>query len=516
MRPSEELFTLIQSLTAAEKKNYLTYIKSLNNSKEPKYLKLFNYLGTQREYNLERIQTHFKGEKFLKQLNVTKKYLYDSIIRSLVYHNGNDNISNRIERMLKEYDILFSKGLIELAGEVLSRAKSIALKYDEYLLLMTILMKEIRIVKRLNIKNQHAEFIRIYNEYEETYTRLGRIYKLDSTIDRITAIQDSKGIPFMNKEDLEQFVKEFSGEIYEMENYSKPQTVTELEKSYYARYKYFASTMENEKVLYSFNEIISLYEKNPDLIKHKPIVYHTSLMNYTLMLMRLNMMDKIEANFEKHESFKAELSKNGRRSMSETVGYDILAMRIDVNSAKGDFEKNTPYIQSFAAIMSSLLKKNLAYHINHCFAIAYSCFGIRDYPAAIKWLNLILSYKNNVYRDDLMICSHILLLIIHHEMGNYEFVEYEIYNVYRMLKRRNTLYKTEITVLGLLRELIKTDSERKIMEILSSYFSKLSDVLEEEKEFSILNTIDIISFIQSKLNKVSFGEAIKARWGYNT
>ncbi|MEZ4950160.1 MAG: hypothetical protein R2784_12335 [Saprospiraceae bacterium] len=56
---------------------------------EKNYLKLFDLVSNQEEYDEESVKEAFKGEKIVNSLHVTKNYLVKLILKSLkLYYSG--------------------------------------------------------------------------------------------------------------------------------------------------------------------------------------------------------------------------------------------------------------------------------------------------------------------------------------------------------------------------------------------------------------------------------------------
>ena len=71
MKPSTELFNLIQSLSKSEKR-FFKLSSSLHDA-EKNYLKLFDDIEKKKEYDDQEIKELFKNEKFINHLPSEKK-----------------------------------------------------------------------------------------------------------------------------------------------------------------------------------------------------------------------------------------------------------------------------------------------------------------------------------------------------------------------------------------------------------------------------------------------------------
>ncbi len=77
MKPSEELFNLIKSLSKSEKRFFK--LSSSLQSGEKNYLKIFDAIDDQSVYDEHALKESFKNEKFIKHFPSEKNHLYKLI-----------------------------------------------------------------------------------------------------------------------------------------------------------------------------------------------------------------------------------------------------------------------------------------------------------------------------------------------------------------------------------------------------------------------------------------------------
>ena len=84
MKPSTELFNLIQSLSKSEKR-FFKLSSSLQDG-EKNYLKLFDAIEKQKSYDEKEIKLLFKAEKFIQHLPSEKNHLYKLMVFYYQYY----------------------------------------------------------------------------------------------------------------------------------------------------------------------------------------------------------------------------------------------------------------------------------------------------------------------------------------------------------------------------------------------------------------------------------------------
>src|ERR1051326_5972973 len=105
MTGSNELFELIKSLSKTEKR-YFNLFVSRHSANDNNCLKLFKFIEKQKDYDEKALRQFFKDEKFIRQLPVTKIYLYGQILKSLTLFHGDKKIETQINDLVLKSQIL--------------------------------------------------------------------------------------------------------------------------------------------------------------------------------------------------------------------------------------------------------------------------------------------------------------------------------------------------------------------------------------------------------------------------
>lgn len=108
---ADSLYILIKSLTRSEKGYFKRFAQMHGSEMESNYLKLFDAIEGMETYEEARVKKILEGEPFIKQLSVTKNYLFKLIVRALsIYHR--ENIPElQILHQLAEEQVLNSRRL---------------------------------------------------------------------------------------------------------------------------------------------------------------------------------------------------------------------------------------------------------------------------------------------------------------------------------------------------------------------------------------------------------------------
>ena len=130
MKPSNELFFLVKSLTKSEKR-YFKLSSSLQQG-DKNYVKLFDAIEAQSKYNEEQIKTEFQGTTFINHLPSEKNHLYSLLLKSLRSFHSDKSVSAQMQEYLKNIEILYNKALYTECAKIVRKAKKIASNHEEF------------------------------------------------------------------------------------------------------------------------------------------------------------------------------------------------------------------------------------------------------------------------------------------------------------------------------------------------------------------------------------------------
>jgi hypothetical protein len=142
MKPSDNLYLLIKSLTGNEKRYFKVFAKRHISSRQSKYEQLFDVydsLGDD-EYDESDLKKKLQKKGLGKNLADDKKNLQEMVTKSLVsFHAGQ---SVELSDLLAADDLYRQKRLNSLRQKTIARAREIAERYDKFSVLLTLADRE--------------------------------------------------------------------------------------------------------------------------------------------------------------------------------------------------------------------------------------------------------------------------------------------------------------------------------------------------------------------------------------
>lgn len=187
--PSTDLFELIKSLTAQEKKYFKQYSRIYSDGRKNSYELLFDAIDGQEQYNELAIKKKYGQYAFTKQLSVAKNYLHDKILDALHSQHSEVDDMLQIERMIGRTEVLMRRNLMKQALQQYEKTEERMLEMGSLTLLPHLTRQKNLIISRLLkqfdtdvlIKNgdkaiHHANVLHNYLQYENLQTKLNIIF----------------------------------------------------------------------------------------------------------------------------------------------------------------------------------------------------------------------------------------------------------------------------------------------------------------------------------------------------
>ncbi|MFD1552705.1 hypothetical protein DNU06_08930 [Putridiphycobacter roseus] len=505
MKPSNELFNLIDSLTKSEKRFFK--LNSTLQSGEKNYIKIFNFIEKQKKYDEEELKEYFKDEVFIDHLPSEKNHLYKLILKSLRAFYSEQSISAQLKQEIKNVEVLHKKALYRECSKFVIRAKKMAKKYEKFYYWFELISWEKKLLEEAYEDGHFNQDINeLIQEEAEVIDKLRNLAEYQVLYSKINLIFKSGGFS-RNAEEKKV--------VSELENYhlikgkNTAISVRATSICYYIKGLCAASNRDYDEALINFRKVKLVIDKNPDIKMDLQGRYISTL---TFLL---------NCYIDQQDFVNAEKFLNEIKDLTNQKGYDSIDSKVKIFSSigigeiqmynrKGDFEKAQEVLtfinQGLESYQSKLTKEKM---LLFNYSKAYSLFGIGDYKGALKLMNLVLNDNEKKLRQDIYSFSRIFNLIIHYELNNFDFVEYEVKSTSRFLNKKEKDYQIEKVFIHYIKKLSKAEFAADKEMIYKAFYKSLDNLLKESNEQVILEYFNIKAWVYSKIKKTVFQEAIK-------
>ena len=509
MTPTDELFQVIKSLKQTEKRYFKVFASMHDKGENGIYIKLFNVIEKQKEYDEKLLKEKFKGEVFIRQLTVTKYNLLNLILKSLRNYYGNVSAVNKANQLLMNIEILYGKGFYALCKTQIDKIKKLADQHEIYGYYMEALDWEKKVIHKQEFLNSNYSHIEnIVNEGEIALAKLGNINHFSNLNTKIWYWFRKKG----KSRNAGEYQKHY-GAIIKDPVLKENNAITNRSK--FSFYSLKALVLNDEKeyeqsLKYS-KKSIDLFEENPELISQSPDVFLGTIYNLASDLERLDKNKEAILTLEKVKNVAMQKAGTKDKILKLRKMQLPLMLKTHIYNKTGEFDKTIALIPEFEAGVKDF--KDFTTRIKHIIIYNISCafIGSNNFKNALKWVGKILNYNKTDLAEHIHLFAQIINLIIHFELRNDEHLAYIVKSTYRYLYKRNRLYKVESTLLEFIRKTSTLESRKDFIPAFKELKKKLVVLSKDPYEARAFEYFDFISWLDSKIENRSFAEIIKKK-----
>ena len=504
MKPSNELFDLIKSLSKSEKRFFK--LSSSLQSGEKNYLKIFDFIDKQGDYNEEELKEEFKKERFINHLPSEKNHLYKLILKSLRGFHSDNSINSILKEEIKNVEILYKKSLYKECRKFLMRAKKTAEEHEKfYYWFELISWEKLLIEEDYEQGDFNFDLDKLIQEELSVIEKLRNLAEYQMIYSRINYIFRSGG--FVTRPDDIAAVDEISNHhLIIGKNTALSSSAASI--CYYIQGLCNATKRDFETALIKFNKTKDILNKKTKLKQDLAKRYVRT--QHNLILANISM-----GNYDEATRLTTELDQlQGAKGFNS---YDVkvkiftcvYTSQITISYRKGDFQSTLKIVEEMIEGLESygerLPKEQVILFSYH---IAYVFFGAGLYKDSLKWVNTILNDNEQNLRQDIYSYTRIFNLILHYELGNYDLLEYLMKSTTRQIKKNSKTELVEMSILKFLKKVIRLGEKAKIG-AFETYQTELEEILQQENQSAILEYFHIKAWVISKIQNESFENTIK-------
>ena len=503
----DNLFLLIKSLTKSEKRQFKLYVGRLGVNSDSKFLNLFNLLEKSKIYDEKFILKNGTIKK--QQLANVKAHLYKQILISLKLNPSHQNIRSLIREQLDFASILYHKGLYKQSLKILDKAKDLAIQNEEKNLAFEIVelekIVEAQYITR-SISTRADELTIQAKELSELNVITSKLSNLSLQLYSIIL----KTGYVKNEAESEKVTNYFKNRLPKIE-LSK---FGFREKLWlYKAYLWYSFLMQDFLNCYKYaSKWVNLFNQYPKMINLNPVFF---LKGNNYLLESIFFIKNKPKFIQAYSNLKSKIENDTfpKDENVQTLSFLYLNFHsINSHFIDGSFEEGLELIP--------VIEKKLTYYSNRIdahhkmifyYKFASLHFGAGNNKKCIFYLDKIISNKTLSMREDLLCFSRVLNLVAHYEAGLDYHLETLLRSTYKFLIKMDDLHEVQKEMIKFIRSLqdMYPHDLKKAFKKLHAQLKTFEDHPYERRAFLYL---DVISWLESKIENKPVGQVIKAKY----
>lgn len=505
MKPSNELFELIKSLSKSEKR-FFKLASSLQTG-DKNYLKIFDAIDKQNEYDENAIKHQFRKETFIKHFPSEKNHLYKLILKSLRSYHSDNSVSSILKQEIKNIEILFHKALFKECNKFLMRAKKMAIEHEKFYYLFELISWEKMLLEEALEDGQFTKDLDLLIvEEQEVIEKLRNLAAYHVLYSKINYVFRSGG--FVRNEEDRRLVEEIANHpLIKGKNTALSSRAATI--CYYTQGFCQLAHGNYELAQTKFTRVKEILDQNAHIRKDLGKRYVRTLNNLVMC-----MLDKKD-----YPAVKDLISES--RSMVGSPGFKSVDIRVSIfrnthlaelqmYHQTGDFDRGIQAVEEILKGMEAYEgKMHKEQELTFFYQIAYAYFGAGLYNKALFWINKVLNDNENTLRQDIYSYARLFNLVIHYELGNMDLLEYITKSTHRYLSKRQRDYTMEKLIIDSVRKLIRATNVIDRKDLFVNFRSDLELMKANPEHRVVFKYFDFIKWVDSKIENATFAETIK-------
>eukprot|EP00388_Colpodella_angusta_P002367 GDKJ01007975.1.p1 GENE.GDKJ01007975.1~~GDKJ01007975.1.p1 ORF type:complete len:495 (+),score=23.25 GDKJ01007975.1:305-1789(+) len=444
------LYKLIQSLSKAEKRYFRLTTQMQEGAKT--FMQLYDILDSCSNFD-EEVTQRVANELTSKSIEPARKYLYANILKSLRLFEEENSLESQLLNMIQECKILFNKGHIDLYNKRLAKAIQLAVKHDKHLFYLLLSKLELQNLVSLQFSDiTETELIRKQEQFK-ALLKQENIHHEQAMLYEILWFRYLKNGMVRSSADIEK-LNDLLLEESQILQQSRQKTFESKRLHLQFQSTYFLAVGNSKGSIAIFYELIDLFEQHQTLWIDNPMYYIYCIEG---ILTDLRAMEK----WEEMAFFIAKLQNIPALSESTRYYLHVLIFSYQVN-LHNDLEQTH---QALAWVNSQLneIQKSIGQvpaklQIKAYYTLARLYYFTRDYTVALQYVNEILAVFQEDLGTSLYAEIRILNLLIHHRLGNFDYLSYDLVSLERKLKIEKKYHALEKVIIQVFRNVFTLNS----------------------------------------------------------
>ncbi|MEO8589017.1 MAG: hypothetical protein ABI432_06600 [Flavobacteriales bacterium] len=505
MKPSNELFDLIKSLTKSEKRFFKLH--SALQSGDKNYLRIFDAIDKQKAYDEEALKKLFTKETFIKHLPSEKNHLYKLILKALRAYHSESSVSGILKQEIKNIEILYQKALYVECNKLLHRAKRIARQNERFYYWFELLSWEKMLLEEAYESGEFTKDLdALIEEERDVIEKLRNLAAYHILYSKINYVFRSGG--YVRTDEEHAMVEEISEHpLIKGKNTALSRRAATI--CFYTQGFCQWAKRDWKTSLEKFQRVKQIIDDNPLIKADLPKRYIRTL-HYI-----------INGQIELHDLKSARDNIKSMRALPGTPGFTGLNIESQVFVASYLSElrlldRSGEHVKAMGLadeIMAGMEEMGNRLHKEHelefYFALACVHFGAGQFNKALFWLNKVLNDNEPTLRQDIFTYARLFNLVLHYELGNFDLLEYIVRSTQRFLSKRHRANQVEIILIEHIKKMARTTDPAVKRDLFRSMNQQFAPLLKDVNESMVLKYFDVKSWVESHVEGVPFSEIVR-------
>ncbi len=504
----DHVHRLVRSMTSMEKRYYKLHIgrKGPGGGQH----ELFDAIAAMEEYDEIALLERFKDQPFTRHFAITKRRLYESILRSLDAFHADRSVDARMHRILQQVDLLYQRALYDDAAKLLQSVRRLARQHDRQPILLAVLNWERRLMEQGNYgKAGIADVDRVAEEGRDVLAQQMELDTLWDLKSRVFLLLYREG---RARDATAQ--KELSDLLQHPMLADKSPLRT-------ARARFLRGHVRSAAD-FAMGDLAGCHahlSANMELLRAERVRFADDpslvigvLSNLTYVCNRLGRYEEAAALLREFRTLPSTWEMPETEDLDLKLFISTNSLELSLLARTGEFERALELVraiesglQRHGGSMSAIRRAGFLYQV------AFTYFGAGQADMALKWLQRLLNDVRMDESAEIVCFGRLLSLLAWMEAGRTDLLTYGLRNTERLLEARSRTFRFEPIYLDMIRNVLKAKTDAAVHDAIQQFHDLVSPLEHDPKEQAVFDLLDPLAWAESKLQGRPFAEMVKER-----
>ncbi|MEO8589544.1 MAG: hypothetical protein ABI432_09260 [Flavobacteriales bacterium] len=506
----DHVHRLIRSMTRAEKRYFKLFTGRHVLEGQSNQQVLFDAIGAMDEYDEPALLARFEHEAFTNRFAITKRRLYEAILRSLGAFHAESSVDSRLNRLLHQVELLYRRALYDDAQRMLLSARKLAQQHERPFALLAVLQWERKLLEGANYANVGAD------DLQRIAEESGVLLSQQSEIDQLWDLKSRLllGLYRQGQARNEHSLSEVRA-LLDHSLLADPDNLSTAKARFLFHHLHGAAAFATGDLIECHKHLTSnlaVLHAARECFLDEPNLVIGVMSNLIYVAVRLGRYEEAFAMLQEFRTLPT------RWGMPETEDLDLklfstsASLELTIHSQLGDFDKALEMVPSVERGLAACAERmGPVRKAGFYYQLAYIHFGAGQNEKALRWINRLL---NDVHIDESaeIICfGRMLNLLTLLEVGKKDLLPYELRNTERYLRTRLRSHRFEPLFLDMVRKVTRARTPQAAQPAYQDFHDALLSLEHDPMEHAVFDHLDPIAWVRSKLSGRSFAELVRER-----
>jgi len=504
----DHVHRLIFSMSRAEKRYFTLFAKRHAQAGQSNHQRLFDAISAMEVYDEQVLLERFKQAAFTHRFAITKRRLYEMILRSLDAFHAEGSLDARIHRGLHQVRILYDRSLYEDAAKLLHGLRRLARQHDRQPALFAVLEWERRLAERDNYAHVDQE------QLERLSAELNDLRAEQQELDELWTLKSRLFFTLYRKgRARDEGMRKTIADLLAAEPLKDVSKAHTSKARFLHHHIHSAAAFATDDLVACHSHLEAnriLLEQDRDRFDQEPVLVLSVLSNLAFVCVALGRYTDALKHLHAFRAAPEVWNMPQNEDLDLKLFSTSYSLELDMYTRLGQCDRAMALVPAVERGLSSYAERlgpirRAGFH----YQLAYLHLMAGQPDGALRWTNRLLDGLSAEESNELATAGKLLYLVVLYEAGKKDLLAYALRNTERFLKARGAMHRSEPLFMGLMRALLRAHDSVQERQVLVDFRDAMSTLANGPVGGNVLDQFNALAWADAKLSDRPFALVVQ-------